>query len=167
MSCQARASTPGQHSPFIFAMRCSVLIFFGILVLVHWGSRRGLFPSPLCASYCLGTFEVLDMVTFHPARACLCPIHTKWLQEDIVTIWSIPSSTKFLKSSNFRDQILLVEAHVISENFAAQQILSGSPFLNLSLPKFIEPNNEIKVICLTLFSRAQINTNQQSEESAL
>lgn len=79
-----RSKLPGT-ALFIFAVRCSVLIFFGILVLVHRGSRRGLFPSPLCAS-CLGTFELQDTVTFHPALVCLCPLSAKWLKEGIFTI---------------------------------------------------------------------------------
>lgn len=42
-----------------------ILLFFRILVLLHQGSLRDLFPSPQCASYCLVTFEVLDIVIFH------------------------------------------------------------------------------------------------------
>lgn len=53
---------------------------------------------------------------------------------------------KFLKLLNFRDKIF-TEAQGITENFIAQRILRGSYFLSLSVSKFIEPNNEIKIIC--------------------
>lgn len=42
-----------------------ILVFFRILVLLHQGSLRDSFPSPQCASYCLLTFEVLNIVIFH------------------------------------------------------------------------------------------------------
>lgn len=52
----------------------------------------------------------------------------------------------FLTLLNFRDKIF-TEAQVITENFIAQRILRGSYFLSLSVSKFIEPNNEMKIIC--------------------
>lgn len=48
---------------------------------------------------------------------------------------------------NCSDKVVFTEAQVIAENFIAQQILRGSYFLGISLSKFTEPDNEMKIIC--------------------